>query len=279
MRRIKLIYAALFVFSNTALAIDVSVEELKNNSRGEIKTYLEKNTMSVEDWVLNLNSEPLDFLCLGEVHNDKYRKFYSGLIQKIKVDQLFLEAKKNEAQEIVKLSRETEDPVNYEGADIAPFIRAAFLAHPTIKVTGVEQSKEQSAIAFREETKLGRNGKKLSRESFVALNVLKNIKIPQRHVALYGAHHCSNYDQALPYTKPFSRLIKEARPALVAKSVYVLFRSDLSKFARSLMGFGFFEKSFVMADTSKIDISRLNYRADILKFMKNYDVIIYINDK
>ena len=192
-------FTVLPVFAGS-VDLDPLFYESNPENMNKALTSRQKN---IGDWVEDLNSKNLSLLCLGERHDDKYRSYLSkNFFNGYKFDVMFMEARQDQVERLVKESRESSEEVDFLGADIGPVIRAALETNPNLKFIGVELTKKQKNVVTFE-------GNLKSREGFIAQNVSDHLERGKRHLMFYGANHCAKFDIGLGNKTPAYRHLEK----------------------------------------------------------------------
>lgn len=239
------------------------------------KKAIEKNKITVDQWLGNIQRDGVDFLCLGESHKDNYRTYIAEqIIAKLKIDKLFLEADDNIAIEFLKKIDAGEERVEHLcAADMAKIVRSSRLNNSEIKIYGVDENDSQETETRNINTRLGENV--ASRDGFIAQNIYQKLDENELSIALYGSSHCAQNDIGLGRTTFWYLLgpvFKEKN--MNAKSVRFIPSGDYSQFDLHMLLLG--QKApFVIPDTSKVDPKVFGHRWDLMENFSNYDVIVY----
>lgn len=249
--------------------------ELLQFTWSDFSENLARESLQVSQWVENLNAQDYSFLCLGERHSDNFREYIAEKIfSDLRFDVLFIETTPDKAFQIVELYHQGEKNIPLLGANLFPVLRAAFLKNPHLKVVGVERTQEQRRLhtvdMFENEGQT-----RLSREGFIAKNILDNWHSGKKHVALYGALHCALNDIGLPNEASFFRLLRSSRPQpekwissrLVNKEMNIYFNIIVNSFTLS-------GSEFVLPLGHSIKPQTYNYNWKMMELLENFDTII-----
>jgi hypothetical protein len=156
-----------------------------------LRENLERNILSVAQWLDWLRESNVKVLCLGEDHEDTTRRFLARvLFSKLAVDALLLEVTPDEIGRITQELRWGREHVSLLGADIAGVIRAARAENPDVELIGIEETKSQRVARQR-------HGARGTRDETILNNLLGNFRYGSRYAILIGALHCRNKDQWL----------------------------------------------------------------------------------
>jgi len=143
------------------------------------------NVAKLGKWIQSIEGQHFDLLCFGEAHDDYIRRFAAeNIFNVLRYDVLLLEATPDKLHAILRRIDAGEARVELLGADMTYVIRAIRQANPGVEIWGIEETDAQ-----REQRQKMMEG---GRETTVEKN-FRNIYQPgKRHLALFGAFHCSN---------------------------------------------------------------------------------------
>jgi hypothetical protein len=268
------VFISIIVFSVSAFAeLDKRFYAQDDES---FKQQIIANKVSVSKWIDDLNSNSVDFLCLGESHTDEYRKLYSEKIfSSLILDQLYLETDVHEGNDILsKIAAGQERVEMLCHSDIAGLLRASQKVNPEIEIFGVDETDEQKSFGTRINYQSGRDF--ITRDGFISQNIMSHIKKGQRHLALYGSTHCARNDIGLGRAS-FFRILEPvfAEADMKAKSVIVIMGDSGGHFDLMMQILGLSGESFVIPDTAAIDPASFNYKWELRRIFDNYDSVIY----
>lgn len=275
--KIVLLLSMIFFFHHQAQA------DFQISTKHAMKLALEEKMMPLEEWILTLNTEGYDLLCLGETHNDYFRELYANNILPIlEADVLATETNQEKASLLMEEYLSSDDiELKVTGAPYKLILDSFFNANPEGEVIGVEPSHQQTneatfaQIQGFEKATLTRP----SRDSFIATNISSSLQTPgQRTIALYGSNHCTYFENGLGFDIPFMRfLLDEYGDQKKLLSLYVLKPEEEHLLKIYLKGFGLLKDGTdqVLVDTRSIEPAIYNYRFDLFKILQSYDVIYF----
>ena len=280
-------YALLALLSATAMAAGANAydaadpyegvpAELLKSDHQDFRAALMAGAMRIDEWVDSVNSAKLDFICLGETHVDEHRSFFaSAIFPRLSADELLLEETQPAVDEIARGALGGGEP-SLLGAPIGPALRAWAARNPSADLVGIEQTGEQAKRVTFEQMHLKRE--KLSRDSFIAKNVLLAWKRNSRVVALIGSAHCSRLSEGLGFDVPFFRLLQSEfgeRGARVVNARYVApGREPVLRAFLSLSNIAVGEGGLALTRLASIPASAYNFRADLQNLFQAYDVLL-----
>jgi hypothetical protein len=261
---------SLFFNAKVSLAATSSLDPIfYESSAEEFSSALFNPSTTVEGWVRDLNSRSLPFLCLGERHQNKFRQFFANFFfPHYDFDVLFMEGTQSEVDELVSRSLSGENDVNFLGADISSVIVSVHNKNPDIKFIGVELTRDQ-----KRQTQMG--DRRISREGFIAQNVLEKYDSNKKHVMFYGANHCAQYDIGLGRKTPAYKHIQKVIPTEHTRSVRLVFHDNGSYFTNSLAFLNLPRRETVFVNTRTLPDSVYNYVWDMKEHFTNFDDLIY----
>lgn len=263
-------------FNTLAAAPRVSLDPIFFNTRAhDFKKALNNSKVPVSQWVQDLEQKPPQLICLGETHNDKFRSFFAeNFFNQYTVDTLFLEARQEQVDEFIKRLNQGETYINLLGANIAPILKIARNRNPKVRFIGVELTKMQKGAITLERVNEGTHF--LSREGFIAQNVMNHFIENQRHVMLYGALHCANSDLGLGKVIPAYKLLQRVLPKDSALNVKTMFHNISNFFTASLVRFDLPKEMMVIHDAPEINPESYSLEWKMKRILKNYQDIIYV---
>jgi len=245
--------------------------EFQITSEEEFKAELSSRLIPLSVWIQQMNSEPIDFICLGETHDQKFREFYaSKVFSALRIDTLALEETAAVLKE--RLTKEADaSTFSFLGADMKPVLEAAKKLNPNLRIVGVEATDlEKKQIAT------DKSGNKLSRDGYIAHHIVELLEPNKRTLALYGSLHCGTRSIGLGFTAPFYKLLQQNtthRPGM--KNLTTLFQENYSSILRLYVdSFELAKEDMVLVNPLSIDMRLYNYRADLFNELNNYEFII-----
>jgi hypothetical protein len=243
----------------------------------DLKEVLLQNSIPVSKWIESINSLKEGFFCIGESHRDSYRKFLAGsVLPGLKVDKIFFETTQIELDNLLEVYTGSKNAILLN-ADIGGIFNTLFTNNSNIEMFGVEETKEQE-LAKNRYNRLNK-GDFISRDGFIAQNILEKIEPHKKNFAIYGSYHCSKNAIGLGGTVPFYRHLVDNIGISKDKMKSILLVADERGdfLADYLWRLGLNKKAFVVSDTSKIDQKSYNYSWQIKTYFDNYDTIIFFN--
>ena len=158
---------------------------LPASQREAIASNLRTNVVPLSRWLEAVEQRGFGFLCVGERHEETTRRFLAEQVMPaLSVDVLMLEVTQGELGAITERMHTGEARVPLLGADIAAVIRAARRRNPLLVLAGIEE--ESAQRAQRLERRRG------SRDRSITGNFRSQLRPGKRHVALFGALHCTD---------------------------------------------------------------------------------------
>ncbi|MDH3688257.1 MAG: hypothetical protein OEU36_02075 [Gammaproteobacteria bacterium] len=214
--------------------------------RDRIATNLAETIVGLDEWLAWLEAADIEFLCIGESHQENYREFLAEqFFTRYRVDRLFLETTRHSLP-VVMLRTQVGDPhVSLLRADISEIIRAAKQTNPDLLVLGGEESWGQQS------RRRARGGG--LRDRSIMENIVNNYVPGRRHAGLFGALHCTHHRNWL-----YSRLNEPDSPLAGSTMLNISVMSKQKELlTRSFNGFlqsvGFESDVYVISDTAKLD--------------------------
>ncbi len=241
----------------------------ENSTKADFAKMLNKQKITVESWVAGINASGVEFLCLGERHDNKFRQRISEqILSRLDLDVLMLEANPSEVKKLQEAAG-VGGPVNHLGADIAGVLRSAIKRNPALVLSGIEETKEQELARSNEP--------KQQRDSSIAENLMKSYAPGKRHAALYGALHCGRNSVSLSFQRPFYQHVSQVIDESKRVNVLVVVDSDWNnKFSVYMNMLDLNGESFVLPDTSLINPAVFNFNWDLKQYFDNYKTIVYL---
>jgi len=246
--------------------------EFFNSTKSDFKEAVLKQKLPLAAWIQNLEEEQASLICLGETHNNEFRKFYAEFFfSSYKIDALFLEAKPVQVAKFLRSVKSGESHVDLLGVDISAVIKAALDKNPKIKIYGVEPTVEQKKeITFDQ-------SKRLNREGYIAQNIMDKFVPGKKHVMLYGANHCSLNDIGLGGAIPAYRLLTNILPKESVRSVKTIFYKPSDYFSAKLSLAGLESETMVIKDADNVNPKSYKYVWKLKEYFENYTDIIFVN--
>lgn len=226
-----------------------AVREFANLSLAEqsvLRENLEKNIVSVAQWLDRVRESGVKVLCLGEDHEDRTRRYLArAFFSDLDVDVLLLEVTPHELGRISQELRWGRERVSLLGADVAGIIRAARANNPDVELIGIEETKSQR-IARQKPDVRG------TRDESILNNLWGNFRYGPRYAILFGALHCKNRDEWL-YGR--ARRLSPRRVADEMVNVRVIERHQdgpVEALAYFLGEIGIHRDNFVVVDSKSV---------------------------
>lgn len=260
--------------------------ELWTATPADFTSEISSHALSISDWIQKINAGDYNFICLGERHSEAYRSRLSHqLFSKLAIEQLFLEVSEDKGQDLLVEYQLKQDPeaVKLLGPAIGPLLKNTLRASPGVEIAGVDMTPSQAAEMNLE--KAQNPNSRLSRDGFIAANILKRYKPGGTALALYGANHCAKYNVDTGWMRPFHSMLQQALPA---KEKTLSVRVILGDQARTyplnpemtlllyLEQTEYHGKSFVLPDLSKISRATFNGKASFQGLFDSYDALVVL---
>ncbi|MBD2068318.1 hypothetical protein H6F93_12430 [Leptolyngbya sp. FACHB-671] len=241
----------------------------------DLQAELNAHQVALSEWIESINRSNLEFLCLGEIHNQAFRQFLAqDIFSQLDVDVLMLEADPPQVEQFLSQVEAGIPSISLFGADIAAVIRAVQARNPDVQVLGVDETAQQTAWKNLEEVHAERQ--RLSRDGFIAQNIRQQFRPGSRHVALFGGSHCSLYDVGLGNSRPFFLHLAGVLTAREQmKSALIISAKQTNLFALTMRKAGLDNQLLAFPDTKAIAPTAYNFRWDLKSFWDNYDVMIH----
>jgi len=242
----------------------------KNATKADFKKMLTDQQISVEAWTSGINASGVEFICLGERHDNTFRKRISEqILSGLDFDTLMIEANQPETEKLAEEVAQGKETINHLGADFANILRAAKKRNPNLKLAGIEETKEQEHAR--------RDAPQYQRDSSIAENLMNGYAPGNRQVAIYGALHCGNNSVSMSFQRPFYQHISKIVDADKRINALVVIDSDWNnKFSVYMTMLELSDKSFVIPDTAAVDPALYNFNWDLRQYFDNYKTIIFL---
>lgn len=230
---------------------------LDEADRARILASIDKNVLTMDEWLRKLSQSRWEFLCLGERHYDEHRRFMAEeFFKRFPLDVLFLETEPDKLREMIAVSDTAGGMAYLLKAEISGVLNAVRLANPDVELIGAEAEEDD------------RGG--LRRDSWIAKRIRERYVPRARNVALYGALHCTNggswyYNQLLESggtLRPESMISVDILNAGSAEALpMVLFLSEL----------GITKSSFVIPDVKALEPEIYEWRLIFPSTYQDFD--------
>lgn len=235
--------------------------------RSEVVSNLDGLIATLPDWFTWLNHAEVDFLCVGESHQDNYRRFLArSFFREYPVDVLFLEAKGLPTTMMKLRSAVGEKEIDLLNADIAEVIRATKASNPDSRIIGIEESSRQES----ERLNYGSGG----RDGSIYVNIVQHYQPGATHAALLGALHCNDHWDWL-----YTRLERSGSALEHANllNIRVMSRNkDLlsREFSRFLKLVGYSHDNYVITKTDMLHPKLHEWFLDLSDNFTKYEAVV-----
>jgi hypothetical protein len=249
------------------LAMD---NRFRNATKADFKKMLADRRVPVSEWTDAINASGVEFICLGERHDNKFRsRIADQLLSKLDFDALMIEANPVETEALAEEVARGTERVDHLGADFAPILRASLRRNPDLRIVGIEETREQE---------LARRGKpEFERDSSIAENLADAYRGGERQVALYGALHCGSNSVSLSFQRPFYHHISTIVDDAKRINALVVVDGDWNnKFSVYMNMLELADRSFVIPDTAAVDPALYNFNWDLKQYFDNYEAIVFL---
>jgi hypothetical protein len=216
--------AQLLLITMSSFAADEATTLFLKQDLNDITTNVKKASLTIDEWVTSLNLQHYDLLCLGETHDDFHRTLYAQVLAGLDFWALAIEAEPEGVARLQKDWSETKT-TQHIGVSLNPVMEVLDKKMAPVVLAGVEMTKAQDA--FMQQQIIKTKKKDLSRDGFIAENLLAYIRPPAKTVALYGSTHCSMNNNGLGAV-PFFNFLKRMNTANLL-NVIVLRRQGAGK--------------------------------------------------
>lgn len=240
--------------------------------RERVRRNLQRTVQPASQWLAWLDAEQFDFLCIGESHQENYRRYLSRhFFPNYGLDILFLEARLLPAKVMGVRAEIGEEDVALLNADIADIIRAVRARNPDVRIVGVEESSGQ--LSDRKGVRTG------SRDQSLFDNVAENYERGRRSAALLGALHCTerwNWLYArLQRSQTDTQFSTLLNMRLMSESKDLLSR----EFSRFLSLIGYPDGDYAIVETDRLDNSIHDWFLELTKHFASYSALILFRDQ
>lgn len=252
-------------------------EDFYRTDHAEIESFLNKHHQTPDQFINQLNSQGYDLLCVGETHRARHRQVLSDYIfAQLKSDHLLIEAQYDKVSELVIQSSLLPENTSFLGAPISDLFQQVFTTNPEITIKGVEHTPGQKLRITQENIAL--QSYRLSRDGFIAKNIVDSWQQDQRHVALYGASHCSHINEGLGFGQPFFRMLRNSRWGQNKRldNIKIVFLEEAPKIAAFLQRYSLGTEPMVLTHLNELDPKSYNYEAHIMRLFMTYNNLLVI---
>lgn len=241
------------------------------DERHRVRRNIESSVQPASAWVAGLDTEQLDFLCIGESHQENYRRYLARhFFPNYRLDILFLEARLLPTKIMGVRADVGEEDVALLNADIADIIRAARQKNPAVRIVGIEESSGQ--LSDRKDVRSG------SRDQSMFDNLTENYQPGHRSAALLGALHCTRRSNWL-----YARLERGKAGAQYKTLLSMRLMSErkdlLSReFSRFLGLIGYVAGDYALIETDGLDPAIHEWFLDLTQNFASYSAFILFRD-
>lgn len=268
-------FLLLFILGMEPARAELS-DEFRSLPESKFRAELAAHMMPVEKWATQQDRQGFDLLCLGETHDNFYRKFYARTtLPFLQMHTLALEEAESSMAEKYAAFLAGEK-VELLGADLGQVLKAAAEKNPSLEVRGVDITPDEDRERTREDI-ARKDGSRAHRDGFIAQHFDELWKKGgPRIVALYGALHCSRLNTGFASGLPFFRLLQKIRPGKKIVSVLVLPPGPQMNLVRILVDKFDLAAGGDMALVSPGSIPPAVYheRQELREILESYDVIL-----
>jgi hypothetical protein len=236
----------------------------------DIQESLKAASVPLSSWVQSLNEKSFDLLCLGESHVDFFRDFYGPVLKELQFNHLAIEAT-NEDWLKMNEAWKTTQQAQLLNASFTPILQNLEGKVPAVTVLPVEATREQEQLKTKHTIETGKS--LLSRDGFIAQNILQNMRDREKTVALYGRLHCSKNNTGLGSVS-FVNFLGRSKKVL---SVMLLNRRSpdgqnplIVYLDAGVEG----AKPVVVVESAKVRDQDHNYNWEIKSVLDNFDYVI-----
>jgi hypothetical protein len=282
----KFLYSVCFLcFSLSTFSEELSLESLYQHvdpsllksDHDDLKEAFKNRVISPSAWQSKMNDSSWDVLCLGETHNQQTREAIStNILNNLNIDHLMLETQAESVDPLLQEYRQVGS-VQLLGAPLTDVLNTVYESNPDVKISGVERSQKQAFLVTQESIKFQRG--KLSREAFIAQNIIDRFVKGEKTLALYGALHCSNLNEGLGFNTPFYQLMAPFYQSqdLKTLNIKIIRAQDHHVLSAYLRQYGYFNREpIILTDLQSFDPQFYNYQIDLYKLFKAFDTVVLI---
>jgi len=243
----------------------------------DLKAELADRVLTPIDWQQKMNSSSWDVLCVGETHSEEYRKNISDFILSgLKFEHLLLESKASEIKPLLQGYQKNKSAILLS-ASVTQVFQSAFQNNSELRISGIERRSEQERLSLNETILLNRG--KLSREAFIAQNIVEVYRPGEKTLALYGSLHCGKLNKGLGLDTPFFKLMEfYFRSQEMKVSNIRVIRADEHRVLSALLRqYGYLKgEPIVLSNLQELKPSVYNHQADLYALFKDYDNLVVI---
>lgn len=243
----------------------------------DLEKNLESFMTTTDGLVRILNETSYQFLCLGEVHDLRFRnQLAEQVLSKLQFDAFFIETTDDQVAGVIA-DHQAGKASNFLGAPFDQILKAALAQMNSNKIRGIDQRRDQAARATFETIDLQRS--RMGRETFIAQNIIEAIDWSQKTVSVYGRSHCSESSFSLGIDIPFFKLLKIWSEERDKKVINVKFIVDAEKTHGTVLGFfrrlGWpLKRPLALVNLRRLQPKDYNYRQEIRELIEGFDHVI-----
>lgn len=262
--------AQLILVLQLANAVQEPAPAFLKKDSSEIHGSLVAASQSPAEWAQALNQRSFDFLCLGESHEDLFRQLYGSVLKDLSFQKLAIETTQSEL-ELIQKSWVENQQAQLLGADFGAILMNLDGKVPKVTLVPVESTKEQDLLETQETIKTGKSS--LSRDGFIAQNILSAMVPGEKLVALYGRHHCAKNNMGLG-SVPFFNFLQPIKKGL---NVMVLKRKSTTTIHPLVVYLDMGvegAKQVRVVESAKLKDEDHNFNWEIKSLTDNFDYIV-----
>jgi hypothetical protein len=267
---VKTIFRLSLIIFGLSIQTDLLLAKMDNRAikpfslptAEQSKAKFQKHIVSLSSWMDGRNQHLDEFLCIGEMHDNAYRKIVVKIFNGLKMDNLILEATDVEIESFRELLK-NKRAFKHLTADFSEALETGYVTNPSLNLLGAENTGDIQS----------------DRDVSIALfvkSILAQANPSVKTVALYGHLHCGREDlglgQSVPFFKHLERNInnRKFRNVRIVIPSYKTESQLLSLMARLNIK----ENLIVLSNPKAIDPIFFKYNAELLHLFQNYDDLI-----
>lgn len=243
----------------------------------DLKEDLKDKVLTPLAWQQKMNESSWDMLCVGETHSEGYRNTISSLVlSELRFEHLLLESKAGEIEPLLQGYHKTESAFLLS-APLTNIFQSALRNNPQLRISGVERRPEQQRLALDESLHLKRG--KLTREAFIAQNIVDTYRPGEKTLALYGSLHCARLNKGLGLDTPFFKLMESyfRSQEMKVSNVRVIHAKDHRVLSALLRQYGYLKRQpIVLSNLQDLKPSAYNHQVDLYILFKDYDNLVVV---
>ena len=235
--------------------------------RKRILANLESSIIDLDEWLEHLDRANIEFLCLGESHQENYREFFADkFFARYRIDTLILETSKTIMPVTMLRTNVGDRYVDLLRADISAVIRAVRDKNPDAVIIGGDET-------WRQENERKSRGGGLRDRSIIE-NIVENFLPGQRHAVLFGALHCTHHRSWL-----YAQLQKPDSPIAGARMLNVgVMSRHKDAITRSFITFlksaGIERSTYVISNSTQLDPLIHDWFLGLTWNLANYTTVV-----